>query len=150
MDKTSIELFGTDANSVVIPSIEKANTELYSESISEVLLAPKVDVISVPKDSKVNQNNFIFDFSNLDSISVMQKEVLKSLVSQDGNIELYLYRKNGLVSFGLGEKYYLERVIPLVKQWIFGDEIKVYKDFIPGKQIFEVTGRDFTKLRLNI
>lgn len=150
MDKTSIELFGTDANSVVIPSIEEANTELYSENISEVLLAPKVDVISVPKDSKVNPNNFIFDFSNLDSISVMQKEVLKSLVSKDGNIELYLYRKNGLISFGLGEKYYLERVIPLVKQWIFGDEIKVYKNFIPGKQIFEVTGRDFTKLRLNI
>ena len=154
MDKDNLNLFNSDLSEVVLPSVsseaEKENQELYSQDISEVILAPKVDVIVVPKDTNINTSNFIFDFSETSAITVMQKEVLKSLVAENGNTEIYLYKKNGLISIGMGDKYYLERVIPLIKKWIFSDSIRIYKNFIPGRQIFEVTGRDFTKLRMNI
>jgi hypothetical protein len=66
------------------------------------------------------------------------------------NVSLYLYRKDGLVKFGMGEKYSLEREIPLLRHFIFGDEIRVYKNYIEGEPIVEVTGRDVTQMRLNL
>ena len=97
MDKDTLNLFNSDLNDVVLPTVsaedEQNNKELYSKDISDVILAPKVDVIVVPKDTNINENNFIFDFSEMLNISIMQKEVLKSLVSEQGNTEIYLYKK---------------------------------------------------------
>jgi hypothetical protein len=65
-------------------------------------------------------------------------------------VALYLYRKSGIVKFCMGEKYSLERMIPLLRHFIFGDEIEVYKNYHIGEVPVPVTNRDITQMRLNL
>ena len=81
----------------------------------------------------------------------MQKNSLKALVSSEGTIQLYLYIKGkGLMAFGMGEKYTLEKMIPLLRFHVFDNEIKIYKDFKVGCKPVEIENRDITKMRLNL
>ena len=50
----------------------------------------------------------------------------------------------------MGEQYSLERMIPLIKQFVFENKIKVYKNFEKDKPLIEVVSRDITKMRLNL
>ena len=50
----------------------------------------------------------------------------------------------------MGDKYSLERLVPIVKEYVFNNEIKVYKNFQVGKPVEEVDGKDITKMRLKL
>ena len=58
--------------------------------------------------------------------------------------------KNGLTAFGMGDKFLLERLVPLIREHIFNNEIKVYKNFKVGNPLEEVNSKDITKMRLNL
>jgi len=151
----SIKLFDTTSSDVVLPTISTEATEdsksLISESIDRKILGDKVITLDIPEDSEISQENFIFDFTNFGQINVMQKNSLKSLLNSDGTVQLYLYIKGkGLMSFGFGEKYALEKLIPLIRFHVFNNEIKVYKNFKYGDKPVEVENRDITQLRLNL
>jgi len=151
----TIKLFDSDNTDVVLPTISSEATDnsksLISESIDRKILGEKVITLDIPEDSEIAKNNFIFDFTNFGQINVMQKNSLKALVSRDGTVQLYLYIKGkGLMAFGMGEKYTLEKMIPLIKFHVFDNEIKVYKDFKIGCKPVEVENRDITKMRLNL
>lgn len=151
----SIKLFDVDKNDVVLPTIEKDATqqsaELISEEIDGAILGDKVKTLIIPEDTDIALYNYVFDFTNLQSINVVQKSSLKALISLHGDIQLYLYNdKNGLTAFGMGDKYSLERTVPLIKKFVFNDEIKIYKNFRVGKQLEEVVSKDITKMRLNL
>ena len=151
-----IKLFKNDNGSVALPSVSTDDLDkqqaLKSQKITEVLAKEMVKTLLLPEDKTIADENYIFDFSEVESISVFKKEALKSLISKSdtADISLYLYRKNGLVQFGKGDRYYLERIIPIMLNNIFGDEIKVYKNFKQGEPLVEVKERDITKLRLNL
>lgn len=151
----NIKLFNTDANDIALPSEslndDSEDSSLISESIDSAILGDKVKTIIIPEDTEINPNNYIFDFTNLESINVMQLNSLKSLVSKSGDIQLYLYNdKKGLMAFGMGDKYALERVVPLIKEHVFDNAIHIYKDFVAGGKLEEVSTRDITKMRLNL
>lgn len=156
MDNDSgIKLFDVDKNDVVLPTIEKdatqESTELISEEIDGAILGDKVKTLIIPEDTDIAPYNYVFDFTNLQSINVVQKSSLKALISLYGDIQLYLYNdKNGLTAFGMGDKYSLERTIPLIKRFVFNDEIKIYKNFRVGEKLEEVVSKDITKMRLNL
>lgn len=157
MDKNSINIFGNNSNTIAImPTINSEISTEQSELISdetqiyENIMHDTVVRISLPKEAKITEKNFIFDFSNMESISVFQKEALKSLVEQEGNVSLYLYKKDTVTKFGEGEQFKLERMIPLLRHYVFCDDIKIYKNYAEGKPLEEVEVRDITKLRLNL
>lgn len=157
MDKSSINIFGSNSDTTAImPTIQTEVSNEQSELISDEnqvydnIMHDTVVRISLPKEATIAEKNFIFDFSDMESISVFQKEALKSLVSTEGNVSLYLYKKNNITKFGEGEQFTLERMVPLLRHYVFCDDIKIYKDYAEGKPLEEIEARDITKLRLNL
>ena len=156
MDNTSdIKLFKEDKNEVAMPSIDTEMTseqaELISESIDKAIGGEQVKVVILKEVDEIAEDNYIFDFTELASINVIQKEALKSLVTNNGNVQLYLYKKgSGLTSFGSGDRYNLEMMIPLVRNYVFNSEIKIYKNYKVGEPAKEVISKDITKMRLHL
>lgn len=154
MDDLGLKLFKDNPDDVKMPTINKDISEeqssLISDSIQDAITGSTVKKLILPESSVIAEKNFIFDFSKTASVTVFQREALKSLVSSTGDVALYLYKTSGLVQFGKGEKYSLERMIPLVRHFIFADEIDIYKDYQPGCAANKVVNRDITKMRLNL
>lgn len=136
MKDNNINLLDAKADEPVMPTISDGLSEQYdklrSDDVKGALLGETVKTLILPEDSKILDKNFIFDFSDKDIITIFQKDVLKSLVSDTGTVGLYLYGKHGLVLFGLGEQYQLESLLPLIHKYVFANEITIYKDFQPG------------------
>lgn len=159
---SDIKLFASDANDVTMPSSNicaEDTVKLKSDSIDEAVYGKTVKSLILSEDTIIAPENYIFDFSNVESINIIQKEALKALVTRTTKdnaeitddrqfVQLYLYNKKGLVSFGYGEKYKLERMITVIKTNVFCDEIKIYKNFKVGEKPNEVENKDITKLRL--
>lgn len=155
MDNSGIQLFGSDANDIAMPSIGTELSEeqqgLMSESISKAISGETVKTLLLPEDTEIAPLNYIFDFTDLTSINTVQKEALKGLVSYYGDVQLYLYKqKSGLTAFGMGDRYKLERMVPLIRSYIFNNEIKIYRNFAPGNPVEEVDTKDITRMRLNL
>lgn len=156
MDENSnIKLFNADQNKIEMPSINQdlsdEQAKLISDDIQKAISGEQVKIIIVQEDIEISPLNYIFDFTDLSAINVIQKEALKALISKTGDIQLYLYKKqSGLIAFGMGNKYDLERMVPLIKHNVFNDEIKIYKNFKIGSTPEEVVSKDITKMRLNL
>lgn len=149
----NLKLFGTSGDDIVMPSVdasESVSDSLRSDSIASAITGERVKTLIIPENTSIDEVNYVFDFSETETVSVFQKEALKALASTNGDTSLYLYKKSGLVKFGKGISYNLERIIPLVRAHVFSNEIKVYKNFMPGEPVNEVENRDITKLRLNL
>lgn len=154
-NESNIKLFNTDHNAVVMPHISTEVSEdtanLMSDTLEKAILGDKVQTLIIPEDTEIAPYNYIFDFSDLQSINVIQKSSLKSLISRYGDVQLYIYNKTkGLTAFGMGDKYSLERLVPLLREYVFNNEIKVYKNFKVGERPEEVDHKDITKMRLNL
>lgn len=154
-NESNIKLFNTDQNAVAMPHIstevDEDTTSLMSDTLEGAILGDKVKTLIIPEDTEIAPYNYIFDFSNLQSINVIQKSSLKSLISRYGDVQLYIYNKTkGLTAFGMGDKYSLERLVPLLREYVFNNEIKVYKNFRVGERPEEVDHKDITKMRLNL
>lgn len=155
MDKANISLFNDDGNKVAMPSINKEldqnDKELVSESIDNAILNEQVKTLLLPETEEISPINYIFDFSEVESATFMQMLTIKGLKSKDGDVSIYLYNKNKALFFiGYGEKYKLERTLPIIKKFIFEDKIKIYKNFERGKEVNLVEGMDITQMRLNL
>ena len=156
MDNISdIKLFKEDKNEVAMPSINIEMTseqkELISDDVSKAISGEQVKIVILKEVNEIAEDNYIFDFTELASINVIQKEALKSLVSNNGNVQLYLYKKgSGLSSFGVGERYNLEMMVPLVRNYVFNSDIKIYKNYRVGEPAKEVISKDITKMRLHL
>lgn len=154
-NESTLKLFNTDPDAIAMPHISSEVSEdsskLISESINDAILGDQVKTLIIPEDTEIAPYNYIFDFSDLSSINVIQKSSLKSLISRYGDIQLYIYNKTkGLTAFGMGDKYSLERLVPLIREFVFNNEIKVYKNFRVGETPEEVDHKDITKMRLNL
>lgn len=156
MDNVEIKLFNNDQDTVAMPSIgsdiSEEQSSLISKDISDAISGETVKKLILPEESVIAEENFVFDFSDLDSVTIFEREALKSLVNKDGTVSLYLYKKGGmgLVEFGKGEKYSLEREVPLLRHFVFGDGINIYKNYKVGEPAVSIESRDITKMRLNL
>lgn len=154
MDNLNIKLFNTDSGDVALPNVSaevvSEQQSMRSKNIEKEIGGSQVKKLIIPEDSEIDSSNIIFDFSEIESISIMQKEALKGLVSSKGDATIYLYRKNSLVKVGYGKRHILERLIPMIKEQIFGSEVRVFKDFEVGKTPIELSKKDITKLRMNL
>lgn len=146
-----LKLFNDDSPEIMMPSANiESNKGLQEGALKDAIDGEVVQRLVLPKSSIIDRENFVFDFSNVDTITIFQKEALKSLIKSEGTVSLYLYRPNGMVKIGKGEKYSLERMVPLVKRYIFNDEINVYKNYIAGMPAKKVVSGDITQMRLNL
>lgn len=154
MDNIGIKLFKSDSKEVSLPSIGEEVVEqqksIMSQSIEGAISGEKVKTLILPEEAMIDKSNIVFDFSEMETISIFQKEALKGLVCKDGDTSLYLYKKNTLVKIGTGHRYLLERLIPLIREQVFGDTVRVFKDFEVGKPVIEMSKKDITQLRLNL
>jgi len=154
MDNMSIKLFKNESDVVTMPSIGLTQTaeqaSLVSEDIKTELAKETIKTIRLKEDTEIDLDNFILDLSDIDQVTSSQKEVIKALLSKHGAVSIYLYKKQGLIKLGVGEKYELERILPLIKFYVFNNEIKIYKNFKKGSPIEEVDTKDITKLRLHL
>ena len=154
-NESNIKLFNTDHNAIVMPHISAEVSEdtasLMNDTLADAILGDKVKTLIIPEDTEIAPYNYIFDFSDLQTINVIQKSSLKSLISRYGDVQLYIYNKTrGLTAFGMGDKYSLERLVPLVREYVFNNEIKIYKNFRVGERPEEVDHKDITRMRLNL
>lgn len=155
MDSTgNIKLFNTDQDKVVLPTISDNSEEesnLISDSIDNAILGEKVKTLIIPEDADIYPVNYVIDINNVKTLNRIQMQSVNSLKSIYGDVPLYLYNDSrGLVLFGMGDKYSLERMLPIVKTYVFEDEIKVYKNLTIDGKFTEVNGKDITKMRLNL
>lgn len=150
------QLFNTDANAIVMPTIatevsDQDKENLISESIDSAILSKQVKTLILPEDTAISKLNYVIDVENSKQMSSMQKAALKSLISKNGDTQIYLYLKqSGLFSVGFGDRYKLERMMPILKKFVFDDMITIYKNFEIGKDLQEVTSKDITKMRINL
>lgn len=147
-----IKLFKNEGDVVALPSQDlKVDETLMKDDLDNKIMGQVVKVLDIPEDTEIEDENYIFDFGEVGIINVMQKKALTALISKDGDIRLYLYnKKNGLFAFGYGEKYKLEKIIPILRRNVLDDEVKVYKNYKIGERPVEVKDRDITKMRLNL
>lgn len=154
MEEKELKIFNDDSSKVSMPSISSdelnEQNKLKSHSIDSAISGTTVKKLIVPEESNIEDKNFIFDFTDIDSISVFQMDAIKSFIDSDGDVALYLYNKNGMVKFGYGDKFKLERIIPLVKFNVFDNKLKVYKNYHKGDIPVQLESTDITKLRLNL
>lgn len=154
MDSVNLKLFNSNTDEIVLPNVSPETVEeqkqLMSQSIEKEIGGKQVKKIILPEDSVIEHSNFLFDFSEVESISIFQKEAIKGLISKNGDTALYLYKPSSLVRFGWGDRYTLERLVPILREQVFGNEIRVFKDFQEGQPIIEVSKKDITKLRINL
>lgn len=149
-----IKLFN-DNGEITLPNISQADADksasLISDDINDIITQETVKTLILPESQVIDEKNYVFDFSESESISVFKKEALKGLVSFDRkDVTLYLYKKNKLVEFGKGDSYELDRIIPLMVEHILDEGTKVYKDYKRGEKPKIVEQVDITKLRLNL
>ena len=149
-----INLFKNDNGEVALPSIEIQQSDeqakLMSDNIASELSKPTIKTIRIKEDIEIDPLNFVIDLSCVDTVTVLQKDVLKSLISSSGDASIYLYKKQGLIKIGVGKRFELERLFPIIKNAVFNDEIKVYKNLNKGGEIEEINTKDITNYRLNL
>lgn len=155
MDSQNLQLFSHDQNKVVLPSVkvedtEKSGISLMSEGVLEDISGETVKTLRIKEEFEIDPNNFILDLSDVGQVTAAQKDVIKSLIAKDGDTAIYLYKKQGLIKLGVGNKYSLERVLPILKVHVFDNAIRIYKNFSRGCAVNEIDTKDITKLRLGL
>lgn len=155
--ETNMQLFPDDGNNIYMPSMTDDSLQdqqsLMSDNISTLISADTISPLNIKEGTHIDTENYIFDYSKVQSISMFEKNVLKSLLNKDsGNVSIYLYNKSGRLSYiGKGEKYQLARILPLLKANVFSSELNILKDYAIGSEnIHLVNSKDITKLRLKL
>lgn len=158
MDKSSLdlELFDSKPDEVIVPSenIDKSGSKLDSDSeaIEKALLGEKVKLDLSREDLEIYPENYVIDLTNKNGkIESTEVLVLESLKRKGGDIALYLYAKgNGMVFFGTSFRQYLSRILPIVKKYIFLDEIEIYENVERNKPLHILNATDITKQKINL
>lgn len=171
MDNTSgIKLFNDDSTEIAMPSVDIPKDESFvADQLGDALEGEQVQKVLLPFSNVLEASNYVLDFTDISTITVFQKEALKGLLykkhkktlkeldsedSSEDNVELitiYMYRKaKDTVELGKGEKFHLEKAIPLLKKYVFSDEIKVYKNYNPGSREAIVITEKNISFRLNL
>ncbi len=153
---TDNNLFSSDPNKVQMPNVDSAQIDKGAESkmeqVKKAIYGDVVEKVLVDKEQTLCEKNYVFDFSDNPAVGYLQVVALKSLVpnSEESDTGVYLNKKSGAQLLGYGVSYELERLVPLIKRYVFEDEVKVYRDVKPGQHYDEVTEVDFTRLRLKL
>ena len=158
MDSTgNINLFKDDGKMVAMPSLpsiqasEDSQSALISKGVDEAISGEQVKTLLLPEDEVIEDENYVINLAEIESVSTMQLNALKCLLSHYGDIAIYLYtKKAGLKYIGFGERYELERLVPILKHYVFDDKIIIYKDFKENGVANIVESKDITKMKLNL
>ena len=155
MDKSNISLFKDDGTNVAMPSIntelDEKDNDLISDSIDGAILGDQVKTLLLPETTEIAELNYILDFSKAPPISKIQLLSMYSLLSKGGEVQIYVYNKEkALIALGYGDKYKLERLMPLIKTHVFEDKITIYKNFHIGEKPQVIKSKDVTKMKLNL
>lgn len=154
----NIELFKDDGKTVVMPSLDnelKESEQIKSKDITEAILGSTVATVIIQKDMHMELPNYVLDFSEYSEITMFQKESLSNLITtkplDDGvKTALYLYNGKKMIKFGTGEIYKLEVIIPIIRDKVFDNQIRVYRNVDGISPLDELKTRDNTKVRLRL
>ena len=107
---------------------------------------------SVTKSVGETLSNYLIDLSRLKSWSYMQRQSLKSLISKNGDTSIYLL--SGAVDkpvlLGKGKREILDFILPGIKQGVFDNQIRIYKDFDDESEKKEIDNLDVTDFKLDL
>lgn len=153
----TIEIFADKGDTIQLPSDSGSNSlEQYnilrSDGVEDIIKQKVVKTIIIPEGTELAEENYVLDFSNYNNPTIFKREILRSLISTDkenANVAIYLCNDNKFIQIGWGEKYYLSRILPLIKLNIFGDDVGVYKNVHHGEELQEVKGLDLSEYKLN-
>ena len=154
--ENNISLFSDDGMRVALPKVSDEEVQkqqgLMTEDISEIISAETISPLRI-KEGILDTENYVFDYSRVQTVSIFEKNVLKSILdAENGDISIYLYNRNDKLSYiGKGERYRLARILPLLKNNVFSAELNILKDYVAGSSDVQlVTSKDITKLRLKL
>lgn len=154
MEKSTVQLFNTPSDQLVMPGSGNVNlaqqAELTKSEIDNAIYGKEVKVIVLPEEATIEYPNYVIDLTDLSEITVFQKAALQNLLNKNGDTAIYFYLGKKFTRVGYGMAYKLENLLALTKKHIFGDDIKIYRNLEKNKPVDEVKSRDITKLRLNL
>lgn len=170
MDNTSgIKLFNDDSTEIAMPSVDIPKDESFvADQLGDAIEGEQVQKVLLPFSNILEEVNYVLDFTDISTITVFQKEALKGLLykkhkktlketnneDNEDKVELitvYMYRKaKDVVELGKGEKFHLERAIPLLKKYVFDNEINVYKNYNSSTQEAITITENTISCRLNL
>lgn len=150
---SNIQIFKDSGETVrgINNNVASEYDSLKSSNVEEIINQEVVKTMILPEGKELAEENYVLDFSNYNNPTIFKREILKSLLSKDkekATVAIYLCNGNKFVQIGWGEKYYLSRLLPLIKINIFGDDVGVYKNVHHGEELQEVKGADLSDYQL--
>lgn len=149
----SIKLFADDGTTVQAVNQKSADeyNNIRSEGVTDIISRDVVKTLILPEGKELAEENYVLDFTACESPTIFRREILKSIISTDkenATVAIYLCNKDKFVQIGWGEKYFLSRMLPLIKVNIFQDDIRVFKNVHHGDELQEVKGADLSDYKL--
>lgn len=165
---SSFKLFDTDGENPIIPSLDqkmdegaintedirqqlKSGTDLISEGLERAIKGETVKSMMIPEDSSFILPNYLIDISKVEEMGDHHTEALDALCDDDGDVVLYLNTLHGeITKIGRGLSSKLDRIIASSMANLFSSKARVFKDFMPGQKLNEVSTKSIETLRLNL
>ena len=151
-------LFASNENEIALPSeaLNEDDTGLPAgiEDVATIISKDTVEQVIIPDapGEEFDRSNYLIDLSRLKSWSYMQRQSLKSLISKNGDTSIYLL--SGAVDkpvlLGKGKREILDFILPGIKQGVFDNQIRIYKDFDDESEKKEIDNLDVTDFKLDL
>lgn len=156
MEQTSkIELLDNSSklDNIQMPSDEfgkNMDKAMYSKDITKAISGNAVETYLVDESNDIEVPNYMFNLVNKGSMSRIYLKIIKGLLSENGNVAIYLCNGKSVIKAGYGDDIKINSIISTIKSYIFNDDIQIYKNIERGKKLEEVKKRDITKLRMKL
>lgn len=128
----------------------KSTSELMSVGVEKAISGSEVKSVMLPEDIDIIQPNYVIDLSDVGDVEAIQVMALDSILDEDGDMGLYIYKKGSIQKAGMGHGWLLNRVIVSAMKNVFGDKCLIYRNYSPDKEVEVIDGKDLAHLRLSI
>lgn len=167
MAEKDFDLFADNGVNPVLPTIPMPNAannnkeavenekkpaemSLKTEGLKEAISGEFVKTLLIPENMTIDSPNYVLDFRHAKTLRKHQIEVLATLLSDCGDVYIYVCVPNGLDKIGMGESTILDEMLQPGIESVFGESCRIYKDVAPGEPLREVKKLDPGSLRLNL
>lgn len=155
MEDSTRHLIDASATETIMPNMKNLDIEgqkkLQAYETTEAVYAHnKIETLVIPKEQYIEEQNYVIDLSDVGEVTIFQKTALQNLLSKHGDVAIYFYMNEKFMRVGMGDRVRLNYLIPLAKQHIFNNKIRIYRDYQVDKPVNEVTGLNIDDVRLNL
>ena len=139
-------------NTIVIPgsSTDTSGYNLMSHDFDDGIKAEYIERANIKKSGSYIKPNYMIDFSAVDSVKSHQLDALESMLTDDGDVALYIRLKDSVIFIGMAIYHKISKIILIGMKSVFGEACDVYEDYEPGGELRSLGESDIRSIRLNL